>query len=724
MRFWARVLAAVTLLSSVLQGALAADEWIPFNPPADTFAESPIDLRSLNERVAGENGWMRAQGGRLLLGNGQPVRLWGVNGPPHDIKDPAELRRVARGLAKRGVNLVRIHGAIFDKEGEVDPAKVQHLIDVVEAMKLEGIYSHASIYFPLWFRPGPHLTWLKGYDGARHPFAALMFNREFEAKYQSWWKAVMQTPGARSGRKLADEPALMGVEAQNEDSFFFWTFNEQNLPDPQLRILEAKFGEWLTKKHGSIQKAFDTWKSPALKRDAPGEGRVAFRPLWSIANEKTLRDQDTAAFLLETQTLFYERTVKHLRGLGFKGLFCASNWSTASPEVLGPLEKLSYMMGDIVDRHGYFGGLHNGENSAWSIRNDHVYTDRSALRFDNPDPAKPRLFTHPAMDIHYNDAATMISETTWTRPNRYRSEAPLYYALFGVLQHSDAVIHFAHDGANWNVKPNFWMQPWTLTSPAMFGQFPAAAAIFRRNLIALGDTVAEVNLNTNELRALKGTPLPQEASLDELRLKDVPPANGEVQPGQRLDPLLHYLSRTHVRFSGNPSKTEVKMGQGKIDREAKRLVSSTGQLELDWGQGLLTINAPQAQGVSGHLQAAGAKALADIVVESPLELGHIIVIPLDNQPLAKSARMLVQVMSEEQNSGWKTEPTIDGKKKIVSIGQDPWTIRPLAGTVRFKRDGALKITALDHNGYPTQALPPGTAIQLRPDTLYYLVEGR
>jgi hypothetical protein len=56
-------------------------------------------------------------------------------------------------LARYGVNLVRVHGALFDKDGELDPAKVRHAHEVVAAMKAEGIYTHFSVYFPLWFTP-------------------------------------------------------------------------------------------------------------------------------------------------------------------------------------------------------------------------------------------------------------------------------------------------------------------------------------------------------------------------------------------------------------------------------------------------------------------------------------------------------------------------------------------------------------------------------------------
>jgi hypothetical protein len=708
----------IALLSICL--TVQALDWIPFNPPPDNFAESAIDLRHLNEPVAGTNGWVTARDGQFFLsGSNDPVRFWAVNGPPSSIKEPAELRRVARALAKRGVNLVRIHGAVFNQEGEPDPAKVQHIIDIVEAMKLEGIYTHASIYFPLWFRPRADLAWLPGYDGKKHPFAALMFNPEFQARYRNWWDALLTTPGARSGKKLIEEPALMGAEIQNEDSFFFWTFSEQNIPDPQLSILESQFTDWLIKKYGSIEATLAKWNNQKVKRDTPT--RLGFRPLWNIAHERTARDRDTAQFLLELQTRFYSESSQHLRKLGFKGLITASNWATASPEVLGPLEKLSYTTGDFLDRHGYFACFHKGENSEWSIRDNHTYSHRSALRFDPIEAGKPRLFVHPAMDPHYDNKPSMISETTFTRPNRFRSEAPLYYAVYGALQDSDAIVHFAHDGADWKVKPNFWMQPWTLMSPAMMGQFPAAALIYRQGLVKTGDLVARVALSREDLLALKGTPLPQDAAFDELRLKDVP-ADSEHNPGQSLDPLLHYVGRSQVLFT-NRTAVDLNLPAKSIDHSARTVRSSTGELLLDYGRGTLTINAPAAQGISGNLAALGETKLADLTISSDLDLAHIVLVSLDNQPIKTSSRILLQVMSEEQNSGWKSEPAENQKLRITSIGRDPWTFKPITGSVRLHRPDAsqLKVTTLDANGNPTSHHGTASTIPLKPDTLYYLI---
>jgi hypothetical protein len=694
-----------------------ADEWFPFSPPADQLAATAIDLRALNDKTAGEHGFIATKGGEFVASKtGEPVRFWGVNGPPHDLSGDA-LKTSARRLAKYGVNLGRLHGPVFDKTGNSDQKKIAHAQEIVAALKKEGIYAHFSIYFPLWFQPQPDNAVLKGYDGKTHPFAALMFNHDFQQKYRDWWKALLTTPNPQTGERLIDDPAVFGLEIQNEDSFFFWTFDSKRIPDAQLHILEKQFGDWLKNKYGSIENALAKWDGIKTPRDNPSEGCVGFRPLWNMFSEKKARDKDTAAFLFELQRNFYRDTCAYLRSLGFKGVITASNWSTASPEIFGPLEKWSYAQTDFIDRHGYFGVEHKGEASEWSIRNGHTYTDRSALRFEPTLPGKAKQFVHPAMDPTYDGKPSMISETTWNRPNRFRSEAPLYFAAYGVLQGTDAIVHFAHDGDRWSVKPNYFMQPWTLMAPSQMAQFPAAALIYRKGLIQRGDVLARVRLNTNDLLNLKGTPLPQDASLDELRLKDIP-TGGELKAGERIDPLIHYVGRVEVSFTGEPTRAQVDDLSRLISHSKQHVSSSTGELMLDYGKGLLTINAPQAQGASGNL-GSGAISLRDVSIECGSDNAHVVVVSLDGADLSSSKRMLLQVMSEEKATGFATEDGGNGVKKITDIGRDPWLVKNLNGTVKFETP--VEFQALDFNGYPAGEKKTGADVKLAPTTIYYLI---
>lgn len=700
------------------------EAFFAWDGPEDVVDGSVLNLRALNERRAGEGGFIVARDGGFVHGStGQPVRFWAVNGPSPHAKSDAELAREARLLAAYGVNLVRIHGAVFDKRGETDPARVAEIRRVVRILAGEGIYTHLSIYFPLWFKPPADLAWLPGYDGTKFPFAALMFNPQFQAKYQQWWRDLLTARDA-DGVALVDEPALFGVEIQNEDSFFFWTFTPKNIPEPQLQILEAQFGAWAEKKHGSLAAALRQWRTPPLPRDDVAQGRLEFRGLWAMANERTARDRDTATFLFERQAQFYREQVAYLRGLGFKGLTTASNWTTANAEFLGPLEKASYLEGDFIDRHGYFGSGHKGEFAEWSIRAGHTYRDRRALRFETEGPGDRRSFVHPIMEVEYNGRPSMISETTWCRPNRHRGEAPLFLAAFGALQGTDAIVHFSFDGSRWDVQPNFWMQQWTLMTPAMMGQFPATALIYRSGLVAEAPVLADVKLDLEKTKALGGTPLLQDASLDELRKKDVGAGQGSAAAVREIiDPLIHFAGRTRVTF-GSEESTTVKPLDAWIRRDAQVVTAAHGQTTLDFGRGLLRVEAPAVQAVSGDLRCEPVHVLASMEVQAPLDPGHVILVALDGQPLESSRRMLLQVMSEERATGFRTEPADEGSLRILDIGRKPWEVRRLEGRVSLTRvaAGAVSVQPLDAAGRPTGRRWQGNSWDLEPRTVYYLVE--
>src|SRR6266498_2708551 len=82
-------LARLTLLLAVGTPANAAtpkvEGWFPFDPKPDAFSDSPTDLRFLNEKFAGEHGFIAAKDRHFIhSANGQPVRFWAVNGPSRE----------------------------------------------------------------------------------------------------------------------------------------------------------------------------------------------------------------------------------------------------------------------------------------------------------------------------------------------------------------------------------------------------------------------------------------------------------------------------------------------------------------------------------------------------------------------------------------------------------------------------------------------------------------
>jgi len=704
----------------------APEGWQVWDPPADNFGESAIDLRWLNQERAGQDGRVLAKDGHFYFEKtGEPVRFWAVNGPSIELRGE-DLQAALRQLAKRGVNLLRYHSAVFNSSTGVynDKKRVGILAQANEAEQ-HGIYVHLSVYFPLWFRPAADLDWLKGYDGKKRAFVSLMFNEAFEKRYQEWWRELLTKPDA-NGRRLIDHPALMSVELQNEDSFFFWTFKYEEIPEPQMAILEGLFYDWAIEKYGSVDQTYAAWNGLKIDRDQPDQKRLAFRPIYQTYEKRTTRDFDTIRFLYEQQRGFYERQRDFLRNeLGFKGLITCGNWRTTSPEFLDPIENLSYFPGDFIDRHGaYFGTQREGRGASWSIREDHAYGHRSALKMEPQKADGNRQFSGPIWSIQYNDYPSMISETNFTRLNQYRGESQLYYATFGALQDIDSIVHFNLSGTNWSTQQFVHVDPWTMMTPTQVGQFPAAALIYRQGLIKAGPVLADVQLKESDLFQLKGTPLAPRGNLDLLRQADM---KFDDKDGGAISPLIHYIGRAKTVITTQGGVSRVDDLTPYIDLEAETVRSATGEVDLDFGDGILTVDAPQAQIVMGDLsQRQQAVVAGQFAVDSPMETLYTALVSLDGKPIAESGKLLLQVMTQEEPTGFESERADNGLTRIKKLGRDPWLYLEPQGTVFLKRADAaqLKVTPLDLNGYPQagKSFTGAKSFKLRPDAVYYLIE--
>jgi hypothetical protein len=247
--------------------------------------------------------------------------------------------------------------------------------------------------------------------------------------------------------------------------------------------------------------------------------------------------------------------------------------------------------------------------------------------------------------------------------------------------------------------------------------------MFRRGLVQVGPTVVESHLPVEDLLALKGAPVSAPQNLDELRAADIPAGQSTpVDKVKGIDPLSFLVGRVEMRF--DKGQDRVADLSKYIDRTNKTVSSATGELTWNYGTGGATLRAPQAQAVTGFLSKLGAIDLGAITAQSPLEYGAITLVALDDKPLESSGRMLLQVVSEENNYGWENSAAT-GLREIKSLGAMPLVVKNIEGTVSFKRADAanLKITPLDFNGYPIEPAKAlgRTQLTLRSNVLYYLI---
>ena len=247
-----------------------------FDYSGDPFNENTkIDLRYLNEKIAGESGFIGLSEDKesFVLGNGKPVRFWACNTTVYR-RDDGCLKTHARFLAKIGVNMVRMHGSATPKnKGEPlasgDPKNTDNAWRMVAAMKEQGIYSTISPYWPHNGHCGgldPQENWgIEDYAGSDGMWGLLFFNEKLQEAYKSWTYDMYAKVNPYTGIALCDDPSVGIIQIQNEDSLLFWTVS--SIKGAQRRILEAKFTSWLENKYGSLTAAVKNWDGETAEGD-------------------------------------------------------------------------------------------------------------------------------------------------------------------------------------------------------------------------------------------------------------------------------------------------------------------------------------------------------------------------------------------------------------------------------------------------------------------------
>ncbi len=709
-----------------------ADEgFFSWEPPFDDFSDAALlDLRFLNEAAAGQDGFITTKDGDFFLGNGEPVRFWGVNvssaiaGLERD-----SVKYLARSLARRGVNIARYHSPLFDSGNveELDAKRLDDLFFLIHAFKEEGVYIALSYYFPLWFDIRRDYG-IEGYESStnKKPFALLYFNPRMQEIHRSWVRKLLTTENPYTGRTLAQEPAVAMIEIINEDSFFFWTFTKNTVPEEQWKRLESRFSEWLMERYGSIQDASRAWGGGLTEGDRVQENHAVLYPAWDMTGDairqasaaKRKRIGDQVEFLTELQREYYAGMKRYItEELGSSSLISCSNWHVTDQRILDSLERYTYTAGDVIDTHGYFSGEHSSSDGR------HSYAVDSGHRFGN----LAAVTVPEQLPLQFNQVENyphMISEIGWTNPNLYRADYAFLASAYGALQGVDAFFAFAVGGAFWDTG----MNKFALSSPVILGNFPAYALLYRRGDLQEATAVVHQVLSLEDLYELKGSAATTAQALDELRERDVPPGEEVTGEISSFDPLSYYVGRVERSFSGDTEKSVQINLAPYIDRQRKVIKSLTGELVWDYGKGVAVIDSEKSKGAAGFLAAVSPISIGEVQIALENEYATCVLTSLEDKPLAESERMLIQVMTVERPYGFRASEGKSGE--ITSMGTYPFGVERIRGSIQIpvRDEGEIRVTVLDENGYPRQSYvkifagEPRWEVQFDEESVYYIVE--
>ncbi len=569
--------------------ALVGDDW-------------PVDLRWLNAAHgrAGSHGRVVVLGDALQFEDGTPARFWGTNVAARALfdADDATIAQQAKRLSAFGYNLVRIHhhdsawtSNVFEPGGKttrvLDPAALDRLDKWTDTLAAEGIYVWLDLHTGREFLPGDDIP---GYeeltlgDKPRQAKGFSYLNPRIEVLMHEFNEAYLKRVNPYSGKRVADDPAVVGILLTNENDLTHHASRGIN-PGEGMDVHRAM----LEKLGGEVVRELGLSAKEARKLGGSRDGRV---------------------LLAELQHRWDARGIENVRRLGAKApIVTTSFWGS---ETLWSVPPLAF--GDVVDTHSY------GTSNALST-NPHQTSNW----------------------IHYIAAAQVVgkpltvSEWGVPRPEADRFVAPLWVASIASLQGWDALLGYCYGQvplAAGSIKRSRWEQR---LDPAALALAPTAALLYRRGDVSVAKKSIAL---APSLEALWGRPLSPktaaalrtapERSRTVLVLPDHPALTWDApgpapEDAQRIEDLEQDL----------------------LPAGAESVTSDTGEIERNWVANVLRIDTPRMQAASGALGGRTVR-MTDFEVELETPEATVSAIALDDKPLALSELVLVTAVARAE----------------------------------------------------------------------------
>jgi len=268
--------------------------WMVFNVPALAApAESAASVAFLNTEEAGTHGFIRVKDGHFVDDRDVPLRFYGTNFSG-ESNFPIN-RETANALAKRirqlGMNVVRLHGLdadhpyylskglqCWDKNGKFSEEQLRKVDCLIAAMNREGIYViinlHCGWTYPVFpdggFAKNERMYKINGY-----------WHRPFIERQKVFADNIMGRLNTETGVKYADNPGVLSVEMNNEDTFIEHGANANyyeltpgsgpraiypQLPPELQKAFRKVWTDYLKNKYGSFDILANAWGAGSAEK--------------------------------------------------------------------------------------------------------------------------------------------------------------------------------------------------------------------------------------------------------------------------------------------------------------------------------------------------------------------------------------------------------------------------------------------------------------------------
>ena len=682
----------------ILSQTVFADNWLSIKDKSlEIVSGSALDFSLLVESgEAGQHGRIISNNGHLAYSNSpnNAQRFFCASEPyGHDgFPDHATADRYAKQVRLHGYNVARFHFVehlLMEEQHEdfaFNPEQLDRFYYLLAALKREGVY---------WILDG--MTSWNGAYGNIEDRWEFKYNTKlrvyFDKDVQAHWKRLIQDilnkKNPYTQLTPLQDPALLGVILVNEGGLNH-AVNLSSAELSDLHDLGKLFSDWLIKKYGSTNKAFEVW----------GEGLNSLGIMMARRDwNATPRVRDTQLFYYDLQKDTLNWMTAYLRELGYQGLITAyDNWAllqdTASRAPLS-----------WIDMHAY-----DDEPS------DYVATG-SSLKQDSSFNNQLAYIRELAGTRYYHKAFT-VSEYDQPFWSAARYETGLAIGAYSSLQNWDLICrHTSAIDLNYD---KYYIKPFRIgLDPITRADETLAALLFARGDVKPALHHINLRLTPDYVFNQKSGIFKLPDYLTNISLvtglsitwQDSITANMEIQPNNPAPTLFDkalikiktWLGITNSDWMDLVSTlkqqnllTETNLTDGKVFQ------SDTGEIVLDTNKKCLTVNTEKTQAAAFASKLPEVlKNLKIIKSSSPALLS---VSSLDNQAITESKRLLLIYATNAQNSGMSFN---DAGKVLTNIGTLPVLLKnakiDFSLTHHYAKD--LHLYALRLNGERAVEIP-------------------
>ena len=645
--------------------------------------------------------------GRLYAGD-RRIKFMGVNvGGAACFPRKGDAEKIAKRLAKFGINLVRLHGIDANWEGvnifggygalntrNFDPEALDRLDYFVAKLRENGIYVNLNLLVARRFRAADGLPPEIEQIDWKDQHALMFIDKQIRELYKEYVSQLLLHRNPYTNMTYAEDPTIAFVEIANEMGAWFWymlTDLVGRLPPTYKATLEELWNSYIQAKYGSVGEFLAKWgingdRAPALTSKMYWAAPDFVKEAWL-----------DFIYQLEAET-FTELYDFIKREVGYKGLVVGS---TCFFSPLGIQSRL-----DVVDAHAYWQHP-EFPRASWDPQNWYVVNEPMVCN-----PLKSTIVSLAGYRVY--GKPFMVSEYDHPNPNVYGPEGVLFLATYAALHDWDGIIYFAYGSLDdWDARRlrGFFDLD---QNPAKMALMIPAYMVFVRGDVEPASTYVVADLAP---------------SVERQRLKEYDYADA-YDAGLRTE--LSLLHRVAVATTVAPSETVKKPEEMEVPREAKTGIfkSDNGQVVWDVSEKnrcLLLVNTSRTVALAGFIGDRSFElGWATLEVGSTLlgGWGIIVFTTREDENFSDWSRMLMIAVGYVTNEGltlrdydskkilavgstrMKDMSDLKGKRvtcifqwgQVGDWGRGPTVIEGLEVTVRLRVSGEVEVWALDNIG--------------------------